>query len=90
MGPDHVHALDVEHLVDVDVEDPRVGVRRAEHGRVQGAGVRVGEHVVDVPSLPAQQPLVLDPLHLGPEQLGGHRRSAAISAARSTDATMFW
>ncbi len=90
VGPDQVHAVEVEHLVDLDVDDPRVGVRRAEHGGVQGAGVRTGEHVVDVPSLSAQQPLVLDAGHLGAEQLGGHAGSATISAARSTEATMFW
>ena len=35
VGPDGVHALEVEHLGDVDVEDPRVRVGRAQHGGVQ-------------------------------------------------------
>jgi hypothetical protein len=36
---------------------------------------------------------VLDPLHRRPEQPGGHEappRSRLISAARRTEATMFW
>ncbi len=117
-----MHALEVEHVLDVHVEDPRVGVRRAQHCGVQR--VRAGGDVVDVPPVPAQEPLVLDPLDPGPEQLGRHapnpvdalssvrssnsscpsfsplveegapvpvsRPAAPISAARSTDLTMFW
>ena len=87
VGPDEVDALDVEHPGDVDVGDPRVGVRRAEHGRVQ----RTRDHVVDVAALSAQHPVVLDAGHLGAHQLGGHGvPSVMISAARSTALTMFW
>ena len=89
MGPHRHHALDVEHVGDVDVGDPRVGVRRAQHRGVQQPGVVV-EEVVDVAALAAQEALVLDAGDLGAEQLGGHARSCWISAARSTDFTMFW
>ena len=90
--PDGQHALDVEHVGDVDVGDPRVGVRRAQHRGVQQPRV-VGEQVVDVAALAAQEALVLDARDLRAEELGGHwspPRSRSISAARSTDFTMFW
>ena len=87
MGPDEMHALDVEDVRDVDVDDARVGVRRAEDGGMEDVAPR--QHVVDVPALAAQEPLVLDPLDPLAEQLGAHRRSSAIAAARSTDFTMF-
>ena len=103
VGPDGQHALDVEHVGDVDVGDPRVGVRRAQHRGVQQAWVVV-EEVVDVAALAAQEALVLDARDLGAEELGGHwpspppsvvevraeRASKPSSAARSTDFTMFW
>ena len=64
---------------------------RAQHRGVQQPRV-VGEQVVDVAALAAQEALVLDARDLGAEQLGGHGAplSARISAARSTDFTMFW
>ena len=95
-----MHALEVEHLLDVDVEDPRVGVGRAEHRGVQR---RADRDVVDVPALAAQEPLVLDPLDDGAHQLAAHASASRapfvvsagsteemISAARSTALTMFW
>ena len=88
VGPDGVDALELEHLVDVDVDDPRVGVRRTEHRGVQGAGA--DRDVVDIAALAADQPLVLDPLHLGAHQLGRHASSPPSTAARSTALTMFW
>ena len=60
----------------------------AQHRGVEHA--LADQHVVDVPALPAQEPLVLDPRDLGAEQLRGHPARPAISAARSTDSTMFW
>ena len=66
-------ALEVEHVGDVDVDDARVGVRRAQDGGVQQARV-VGEQVVDVAALAAQEALVLDARHLGAEHLRGHAR----------------
>ena len=89
VGPHHHHAVDVEHVGDVDVGDARVGVRRSQHRGVQQPRVVV-QQVVDVAALPAQESLVLHPRHLGTEELGGHGRSRSISAARSTDFTMFW
>ena len=93
VGVDGVHALDVEDAVDVDVEDPRVGVGAAQHGDLQGAA----HQVVGVLPVAAQQTVVLDALDLLADQLGGHEASSpagvvvrAISAARHTDATMFW
>ena len=80
-----MHALEVEHVVDVHLEHAGVGVRRAQHGGVQGR--RTDGDVVDVPPVAAQEPLVLDPLDPCAEQLGRHDFS---SAARSTDFTMFW
>ena len=65
VGPHGQDALDVEHVGDVDVGDPRVGVRGAQDGRVQHPRVVV-EHVVDVAALAAQEPLVLDPGDLRP------------------------
>ena len=80
----------VEDPGDVDVDDPRVGVRRPQDGRVQH--VLADAHVVHVATLAAQEALVLDPLDPFTEQPGGHQRSpgsaAAISAARRTDRTM--
>src|SRR5204863_9019160 len=46
VGPDEVDALDVQDFRDVDVDDPGVRVRRAQHGGVQD--VAAGQHVVDV------------------------------------------
>ena len=84
VGPDGVHALDVEHSGHVDVDDPRVRVGRAEHRGVQGAAP--DGHVVDVPPLAAEEPLVLDPLDLLAHQLGRHAPSPvdALSSSRSS------
>ena len=78
VGPDGEHALDVEHVGDVDVGDPRMRVRRAQHRGVQQPRV-VGEQVVDVAALAAQEALVLDARDLGAEQLGGHAFSLPSS-----------
>ena len=93
VGVDGEHAVDVEHGVDLDVDDPRVRVRAAHHRDVHG----VGTQVVGVAAAASQQPVVVDPWHPFAEQLGGHPASpdsavAALrsSAARSTDFTMFW
>ena len=84
VGPHHVHALDVEDVLDVDVEHLRVRVRRAQHGGVQG--VRADGDVVDVPALPAQEALVLDPLDGRAEELGRHAPNPvdALSSSRSS------
>jgi hypothetical protein len=86
MRPDHVHTFDVEDVGDVDVDDPCMGVWRAEDRRVQH--VVPGQHVVDVAALAPQEALVLDARDRLAEQLGAHARSRAISEARSTDFTM--
>jgi hypothetical protein len=86
--PDGVHAVEVEDVRDVDVEDPGVGVRRAEDGGVQGG--RPDEHVVDVAAATAEEALVLDARHLLAEELRGHEAPPWSSAARRTAATMFW
>ena len=86
-----VDPLDVEHVADVDVDDARVGVGRAQDGGVEHA--LADQHVVGVPALPAEEALVLDARDLGAEQLGRHGVTGslrAISAARSTALTMFW
>ena len=99
-----MHALEVEHLVDVDVEDPGVRVGRAEHRGVQHRRVVLDPDVVDVAALAAQEALVLHALDLLAHQLGGHDAPPVIeegapapvseppdsSAARSTALTMFW
>ena len=91
VGVDGHDPLDVEDGVDVDREDPGVGVRAAQDGGVQ----RAGHQVVGVLALPAQQPVVLDALDGLAEELGGHGCSPSgpsrtISAARHTAETMFW
>ena len=92
MGPHEVHAVEVEHVLDVDVGDPGVGVRRPEHRRVQGAE---GD-VVDVHAATAEEAFVLDAVDLGAHQLAAHvatssaEEASASSAARSTAFTMFW
>jgi hypothetical protein len=77
-----------------------MGVRAAQHRDLQ----RAGREVVDVAPLAPQQPVVLDPLHLLAHHPRGHGASSPSvvepvetapsversSAARSTDATMFW
>ena len=96
VGVDGVHALDVEHGGDVDVEDASVCVGRPQHGGVERrlpatAGRSPDADVVDVATLPTQEALVLDPLDPLAHQLGGHEPDAApSSAARSTALTMFW
>ena len=84
VGPHHVHAFDVEDVLDVDVEHLRMRMRRAQHGGVQG--VRTHGDVVDVPALPAQEALVLDPLHGRAEELGRHAPNPvdALSSSRSS------
>ncbi len=86
MGPHGVHALEVEHVVDVDVEDPGVRVRGAQHGGVQHLLGGLDPDVVDVAALTAQEALVLDPLDALAHQLGGHAPSPVVasSAARSS------
>ena len=86
MGPDQVDALDVEDARDVDVDNPGVRVGRPQDGRVEH--VLTDQDVVGIAPLAAQEALVLDPLDLLAEQLRRHRRSSAISAARSTAFTM--
>ncbi len=93
MGPHGMHPIEVQHPLDVDVDDLRVGVRRAQYRGVKRAR-RHGD-VVDVPASAAEEALVLDALDPGPEELAGHVRSpsvgsAASSAARPTAFTMFW
>ncbi len=102
MGPHEVHAVEVEHVLDVDVGDPGVGVRRPEDRRVEGAE---GD-VVDVHAATAEEAFVLDAVDLGAHQLAAHALASgwfrdgccatsstsepASSAARSTAFTMFW
>ena len=87
VGPHGVHALDVEHPGDVDVDDPCVRVGRAEHRGMQGAAP--DGHVVDVATLAAQEPLVLHALDLLAHQLGRHAPSPveALSSSRSSYAS---
>ena len=87
VGPDGVHALYVEHPGDVDVDDPRMRVGRAQHRGVQGAAP--DGHVVDVPPVAAEEPLVLDALDLLAHQLRGHAPSPveALSSSRSSDSS---
>jgi hypothetical protein len=93
VGVDGDQPLDVERVGDVDVEHPGVGVRAADEGHRE----RVLAEVVQVAALSGEQPGVLAALDRGAEELRGHAgspcsaaRSARISAARSTEATMFW
>ena len=103
VGPHRVHALEVEHLVDVDVEDPRVGVRRAQHRRVQhlccprgrrrcrrrtGPG-RAGS-AGPRPAGPACRSASWSCVAPGGSRLRAERASKPSSAARSTAFTMFW
>ena len=82
VGVDGDQPVDVEGRGDVDVEDPRVRVWRAD----QGGRQRVVAQVVEVSACPHDEAAVLDPLDRLAEHLG-HRDS---SAARRTAATMFW
>ena len=90
VGVDGDEAVDVERVGHVDVDDPRVRVRTAHERHRE----RVVAEVVEVAAPADEQPGVLRPLHRRAEQPGGHdarsRRSSRSSAARSTDATMFW
>ena len=81
VGPHRVHAVEVEDLVDVDVDDPGVRVRGAQHGRVQQGRVPVHADVVDVPAQAAQEALVLDALDRGAHQLRGHPPSPVVAAS---------
>jgi len=90
VGVDGDQAVDVQRAADVDVEDPRVGVRAAHEGRRQ----RAGAEVVEEAAVAAGQPGVLPPGDRLAEDPGGHGSGApspfSSSAARSTEATMFW
>src|SRR5699024_10160989 len=79
----------VDNVADIDVEDPGVGVRAAQHRRMQSRRWRVDEDVVDVAALAAQETLVLDAGYFLAEQLCAHRESLFSSAARCTAPTMF-
>jgi hypothetical protein len=89
VGVDRHQAVDVERSGRVDVDDACVGVRAAHEGDTQRARSDVVEEVRG----PGDQPGVLDPLHPLAEQPGRHDvapPSRVSSAARSTEATMFW
>ncbi len=88
VGPDGVDAFAVEDRVDVDRDDARMGVRAAEHRRVQG----VAAHVVDIAPLATDEAVVLHALDRGADHPRRHgvTSSAASSAARWTDRRMFW
>jgi hypothetical protein len=85
-------ALDADRVGDVDVDDAGVRVRAAHERRRQ----RLVADVVEVAALPGQQPRVLEPRDRLAERPGRHdgatspAASARSSAARRTDATMFW
>ncbi len=86
-GVDGDQPVDVERVGHVDVEDPGVGVRAADEGHLQ----RVVAEVVQVAPAADEQPRVLRPWHRRAEQPRRHdTRSRRSSAARSTEATMFW
>ena len=78
-----MHAVEVEDLVDVDADDPRVRVRGAQDGRVQQVRVPVHADVVDVPAQAAQEALVLDALDRGAHQLRGHPPSPVVAASEA-------
>ena len=86
VGPDADEAVDVEGVGDVDVGDPRVRVRAADEGGREG----VAPEVVEVATTAGDEARVLLAPDGGTEHLGRHGCSALISAARSTDFTMFW
>jgi hypothetical protein len=101
-GEDGDQPIDVQGVGDVDVEHPGMRVRAADERHRQ----RVVTQVVEVAATAGQQPLVLAPDDAGPDEArpdqarpvaGGlaHGRASPVisrdsSAARSTDATMFW
>ena len=79
VGPHRVHAVEVEHVGDVDVDDPGVRVRRAEHRGVQR--VRRRPRCRRRSGRAAQEALVLDPLDRLAHQLGGHAPARHLSRA---------
>ena len=68
-GVDGLDAVDLPGVVDVDVDDPGVGVRAAHEGRRE----RAVAEVVEVAAVAGEQPGVLAALHLLAELPGAHR-----------------
>jgi CTP:molybdopterin cytidylyltransferase MocA len=84
VGVDRNQPVDVDRRAHVYVEDARMGMGAAdERGRQ-----RIRTEVVEVATVAADQPVVLDTRNRLAEQLRAHER--VISAARRTDFTMFW
>ena len=68
-GVDGLDAVDLPRVVDVDVDDPRVGVRAAH----EGGGEGVVAEVVEVAAVAGEQAGVLATLHLLAELARAHR-----------------
>ena len=93
VGVDRQHAVDLDGVGDVDVDDAGVGVRAAHERRRQG----VLAQVVEVAAPAGHEPGVLLALDGSAEHLGGHARSlpftdgvcrAAASARASPPASL--
>ena len=86
VGVDGHQPVDLQGPADVDVHHPGGRVRAAHERRRQ----RPAAQVVQVAAVPGDQPRVLPPGDRLPHRPGRHGRSLRISAARRTEATMFW
>ena len=89
VGVDRDDPRDLDRVHHVDIQDARVRVRTAD----EGSGQRALPEVVQIATVAGHQTQVLLSLDRGTEHPGGHPpapRSRTISAARSTDLTMFW
>ena len=87
VGVDGDQPVDLQGPADVDVDHPGVGVGAAHERRRQ----RPRAQVVQEAPVPGDQPRVLPPDDRLPHRPGRHRCSSLrISAARRTEATMFW
>ena len=86
VGVDRDQAVDLERVGHVDVDDAGMGVRAADERHLE----RVVAEVVEVATAADEQPGVLRPRYRRAEQPGRHACSRRSSAARSTEATMFW
>ena len=87
MGVDRHQPIDVERVGNVDVDDSGMSMRASDERGSEG-GVT---EVVEVATLAGEQPGVFAAGDRFPHRARAHTRaSRRISAARSTEATMFW